>query len=268
MPDLESGHPDAEKRKLLALLRGPFPNEDIDKLPKGILKGPDGKPKPKAKCNVCGGYHEPVAVHLDYVGHAAVTARLLDVDPAWNWEPLAFTETGLPAVSAGKDGQPGGLWIKLTILGVTRLGYGSVDPGKADPIKELIGDAIRNAAMRFGVALDLWKKHDAAAVKPAGQQRAQQTREPAPEATEGPQTAPQGDQGSRRHEPSPAAHGRVLLALGQALGLTVDQIAERAGVPNIAEIEPQKAKEIADTMRKELEGRAKQTVEANKAGAA
>ena len=47
----------------------------------------------------------------------------------------------------------------LTVCGVTRLGYGHAapksygDPGMRE--KEVIGDALRNAAMRFGAALDL-----------------------------------------------------------------------------------------------------------------
>lgn len=55
----------------------------------------------------------------------------------------------------------GGLWIKLTVCGVTRLGYGDAQ-GKSggDAMKECIGDALRNAAMRFGAALDLWHKGD------------------------------------------------------------------------------------------------------------
>jgi hypothetical protein len=52
-----------------------------------------------------------------------------------------------------------GMWIRLTVCGVTRLGYGHAE-GKTggDAIKEVIGDALRNAAMRFGAALDLWHK--------------------------------------------------------------------------------------------------------------
>jgi hypothetical protein len=44
---------------------------------------------------------------------------------------------------------------------VTRLGYGNAE-GKSggDAVKEIIGDALRNAAMRFGAALDLWHKGD------------------------------------------------------------------------------------------------------------
>lgn len=135
----------------LALLRAPFPAHQISKLPK-----PYKKDSPKGKCAECGGYHGLPAVHLDYVGHAALTDRLLDADPSWSWEPVSFDDRGLPA----RD-QNGGLWIKLTVCGVTRMGYGSAD-GKSggDAVKELIGDALRNAAMRFGAALDLWHKGD------------------------------------------------------------------------------------------------------------
>jgi hypothetical protein len=53
------------------------------------------------------------------------------------------------------------MWIKLTVCGMTRIGYGHSD-GKTggDAVKEVIGDALRNAAMRFGAALDLWHKGD------------------------------------------------------------------------------------------------------------
>jgi hypothetical protein len=106
-------------------LRRPFPPESIGHLPKG-------------------------GAMLEYAGHAAVTDRLLTVDPEWTWEPLALDEVGLPALD-----RSGNLWIRLTICGVTRLGVGD---GKN--AKEAIGDAIRNAAMRFGVALDLWAKEN------------------------------------------------------------------------------------------------------------
>ena len=108
-------------------------------------------------CPECHGSHSTGAVHLDYVGHADVTRRLLEVDPTWTWEPMAYTDQGLPLATAD------GLWIKLTVLGVTRLGFGDAgDKRGGDAIKEIIGDAIRNAAMRFGVAVDLWSKSDAA----------------------------------------------------------------------------------------------------------
>jgi hypothetical protein len=108
-----------------ALLRKPFPDNVIGKLPKG-------------------------GAQLSYVGHAAVTDRLLSIDPHWSWEPVAFDDQGLPAFDARKN-----LWIKLTVCGVTRYGVGD-----GSSVKECIGDAIRNAAMRFGVALDLWSKDE------------------------------------------------------------------------------------------------------------
>jgi len=134
----------------LAKLREPFPAHQISKLPK-----PTRKDAPKGRCQECGGYHGLPAFHLDYVGHAALTDRLLDADPAWTWEPLSIAD-GLPVLDPF-----GGMWIKLTVCGITRLGYGHAgDKQGGDAIKEIIGDALRNAAMRFGAALDLWHKGD------------------------------------------------------------------------------------------------------------
>jgi len=142
-------------------LRAPFSAEAVGKLPR-VTCGSCSRDKvrrhcdrhQRAKCDVCGSYITTQHMHLDYVGHAAITDRLLQVDPSWTWEPLALTEQGLPALD-----REGGLWIRLTVAGVTRLGYGDAE-GKAGPasVKEAIGDALRNGAMRFGVGLDLWHK--------------------------------------------------------------------------------------------------------------
>lgn len=148
-----------EKSTGLARLREPFEPHQINKLPK-----PYKTDSPRSNCRECGGYHGQPAVHLDYVGHAALTDRLLEVDPEWSWEPMAVGPDGLPAFD--KDG---GLWIKLRICGVTRLGYGDAQGKRGgNAVKEAIGDALRNAGMRFGAALDLWHKgdlHDAAMEK-------------------------------------------------------------------------------------------------------
>ncbi len=145
-----------EKISGLGLLREPFPAHQISKLPKGSKAQNECPPEQKINCTVCGGWHHPKIIHLDYVGHAALTDRLLDADPEWSWEPVAFGADGLPAFD-----KIGGLWVRLTVLGVARLGYGNPD-GKTggNAIKEAIGDALRNAAMRFGAALDLWHKGD------------------------------------------------------------------------------------------------------------
>jgi len=149
----------SENFEALKIMRKPFDAHQISKLPKPTKQQTDevkSNFKAGARCDICGGWHHPKVVHLDYVGHAALTDRLLDVDPAWSWEPMALDENNLPKID--KDG---GMWIRLTVCGVTRLGYGDAQ-GKSggDAMKERIGDALRNAAMRFGAALDLWHKGD------------------------------------------------------------------------------------------------------------
>ena len=145
----------------LDLLREPFPEHQISKLPKPTKKQTDEVKadfKKGVRCQICGAWHHPEVVHLDYVGHAALTDRLLDADPHWTWEPMALHE-GLPAFDS-----TGGLWIRLTVCGHTRIGYGHAAGSEYKDIgsreKEVIGDALRNAAMRFGAALDLWHKGD------------------------------------------------------------------------------------------------------------
>lgn len=143
----------------LAKLREPFPPHQISKLPKPTKAQTEAVRsnfKKGIRCGICGAWHHPDVVHLDYVGHAALTDRLLDTDINWSWEPMARDERGQPAFD-----QNGGLWIALTVCGVTRYGYGAADGKRGgDAVKEIIGDALRNAAMRFGAALDLWHKGD------------------------------------------------------------------------------------------------------------
>lgn len=144
-------------------LRAPFADELVGKLPRvwcGACRQETRDARRQAacpqhqvvKCRVCGNKLTDGHLHLDYVGHAETTDRLLQVDPSWTWEPVAFDANGLPFID-----QMGGLWIRLTVCGVTRLGYGHAGEKRGpDAVKEAIGDALRNAAMRFGVALDLW----------------------------------------------------------------------------------------------------------------
>jgi hypothetical protein len=157
------------------------------------------------------------------VGHADVTDRLLAVDPEWNWEPKAEDEHGLPVFDTDKNGSPVGLWIRLTVGGVTRLGYGSCPSGQNDAVKVLIGDALRNAAMRFGVALDLWAKGDRAdptaenATASAGQASKRGSGQSAADAFENAAPAPprqNGDNGNgqRRGQVSRPAQPEVPAA--------------------------------------------------------
>lgn len=133
MNEQETQHERAQHVEWLAELRVPFPPEVIGKIPKGRTE-------------------------LDYVGHADITDRLLSVDPFWSWEPVAFNEDGSPLIRTREV--MASMWIRLTVCGVTRLGVGTCLTSKDEVEKELIGDALRNAGMRFGLALDLWSKSD------------------------------------------------------------------------------------------------------------
>lgn len=154
-------------------LRAPFPDEELERKPQPVVAMNTDPPPMKGTCDserfsadsyFCGGYHVR-SVHLTYVGHAGITTRLNDVlTPAgWEWEPMALTPAGTPYLSDG------GMWIRLTLMGVSKIGFG--DPGRnsgANGMKEAIGDAIRNAAMRFGVATYLWSKSASARSMAAG----------------------------------------------------------------------------------------------------
>jgi hypothetical protein len=113
-------------------LREPFPKEQIGKLPR-TQKRPE----------------------LDFVGHAAVTDRLNTVAPDWSYT----IDEAKRARYVDENGveHDGAFWIRgtMTIGGVSRPEYGD----GADP-KEAIGNFIRRAAMRFGVAIDLWSRED------------------------------------------------------------------------------------------------------------
>lgn len=148
----------------VAKLREEFPEAAVGRLPRVTCKdcskasGRVCSKHQKSRCNFCRNFITSAHIDLDYVGHAEVTDRLLSVDPEWTWEPFALDDDGLPRVR--QCGNETELWIRLTVCGVTRPGVGSVITGSSDEAKQLIGDALRNAAMRFGVALYLWSKSD------------------------------------------------------------------------------------------------------------
>ncbi len=115
------------------------PAELVDKLPKG-------------------------GTTLDYMGHAAVTRALIEVDPEWNWEPVT-DEHGIPIIRP--VGKRLVMWGRLTVLGKTIVCCGTCEDRKFEPEKELIGDLLRNGAMRFGIGLGLWAKDEWADLGPA-----------------------------------------------------------------------------------------------------
>jgi len=96
-------------------------------------------------------------IQLDFVGHAEINRILIDIDPMWSWEPCGWNN-GRPAIHEANGMAV--MWGKLTILDKTMLGVGSVRADKPDLDKELIGDFLRNASMRFGICLSLWSKSE------------------------------------------------------------------------------------------------------------
>jgi hypothetical protein len=101
--------------------------------------------------------------NIPYMGHAEITLALIEVDPMWTWEPLAIID-GVPVII--KEQNRLAMWAKLTVLGKTIIGVGTCETRKGEPEKELIGDFLRNAAMRLGIGTKLWSK--ATSADPAG----------------------------------------------------------------------------------------------------
>lgn len=97
---------------------------------------------------------------IAYVGHAEITRMLLEADPEWTWEPQAWDPAGGPLIIA--RGTHLVLWGFLTLHGKRIPCVGTCEAKKQEADKELIGDLIRNGAMRFGISLNLWSKAEKA----------------------------------------------------------------------------------------------------------
>ena len=209
--DLQNNPPAAATPERLAALRAEFPPEAVGKLPRSTCRDCSKSPNKRCdrhtwvpRCGVCGNSHTSAAIHLDFVGHADVTDRLLSVDPHWTWRPFTADEiAGIPPTLRN------GLWIWLTVLGIERPGFGDEEGGKG--AKEAIGDAIRNAAMRHGVALSLWAKGD----RDWAHSEKTDTGEPAPAPQQPAQSKPRDDLDG--------------MATAELLNL-VDELATKAGV--------------------------------------
>lgn len=231
----------------LAKLREPFPEHQISKKPAPTKAQNDAVKADYRKgirCPECGGWHHPEVVHLDYVGHAAATDRLLDADERWGWEPVADPASlGLPVT-------PGGMWIKLTVDGHSRYGFGCAD-GKTggNAVKEIIGDAIRNAGMRFGMALDLWHKGD---LHGDEADHAEETGKPQTDAR---QSTP---------DRMPAEALEKLNGLLRATKTAADTLTEHYRVKDLRDLNSRQYNEVIDRLEQRLAEAAK--AETNRAG--
>ena len=134
-------------------LAKPFDPAQIGKLPRG---GDNAAKDQWRFCSDCKQKAPPRHFHVDYIGHAIVTDRLNSVvGPAgWSWTLLT--------VERDSSGRLLAVVGEMTVLGHTRgpeVGAPAATQREyGDALKSAISDYICRAAMRFGVALDLWAK--------------------------------------------------------------------------------------------------------------
>jgi hypothetical protein len=202
-------------RSVWERLAAPFPQEDLERLPKPLQRDdrnkgrcaelPDGRPNPySADGYYCGGWHSR-SVHLTYVGHAGITTRLNQVlTPAgWEFGPVAVDPAGLPLIQRGE------FWAELKIIDPdSGLVATKTDvAANFNSTQEAWGDALRRCAMRFGVGTYLWSKSEAAHAQA-------QYAEPLPEPE--PQAAPPVQE--NQAPPTPPPHVEAVKARLRPLG--------------------------------------------------
>jgi hypothetical protein len=160
-------------------------------------------------------------IQLDFVGHADITRILIEIDPLWSYEPCGW-DNGRPAIHV--ENGMATMWAYLIVHGKKMLGVGSVRADKQELDKELVGDFLRNAAMRFGISLALWTKNeweDLGGHTPAPQ-KSTTIRKPAPK--------PVADIAVTSTIPvDPEIVGKFIKACAGA-NLDHDKVADNAGV--------------------------------------
>lgn len=150
-------------------LRAEFPEGEIGKLPRitcGDCRKAPGKAcssHEKGKCAACNNYITSAHIHLDYVGHAELTDRLLSVDPEWTWEPAAWSDDGSPMIGHHNGNLV--MWGRLTIAEIDKLhaddqatllawiaeqGFGSLKRGTllASEVDPILDEVAALAALR------------------------------------------------------------------------------------------------------------------------
>ena len=155
-------------------------------------RGSGGVEHVRKKCGDCGQSMTQAHMHLSYVGHAHITERLIQTDPRWTWRPMGRDipdEVMAAAIATGDHLMvqavisayppkiieipgPNGrvehvLWGEVIVHDengdeVVMPGVGDAIGKNWDPnaVKEMLGDLLRNAMMRHGTGLDMWKKED------------------------------------------------------------------------------------------------------------
>lgn len=177
---------------------------------------------------------------LSYLGHADTTRALIEADPCWTWTPMATDDNGLPVLDRDEQGRPVGMWIWIQVCGVERPAYGSCLPTDKEPIKILIGDAIRNGALRFGVAGALWASGDRADTEAAKPQRRKAAKQPR-SSTDLPAADPVIAPGTAELKALHLAAGGDVTMADVAAALKAEGIADRAALTDAATFDRAKA---------------------------
>ena len=111
-------------------------------------------------------------IYLDYMGHAEVTLALIDADPCYQYGWSTDDHGNMDILKSAQNYVLNG-WLELhgvrrpCVATVPLVKYRNAkgEPvGPSDPEKELIGDLLRNGAMRFGIATGLWSKSEKSGV--------------------------------------------------------------------------------------------------------
>jgi hypothetical protein len=214
--------PPDDERVLLAYREDGIP---IDALTGEVLYEPPPAPDGSVGATIDGlrAAFDPSVVgkkdKFDYISHALVTERLNEVCPGWS---LEITQVFTYSDTNGRL-HCEGVMVALTIDGVTRMEMGGPqriggpqgNNGRESfmlECKNAVSDALKRAAMRFGVALYLWDSlvdaigdedvHPDRPIEPPAPARAPQQRQAqssgpptanAPQRAAQPQTEPSGD---------------------------------------------------------------------------
>lgn len=205
---------------------------------------------------------------MSYISHGLVTERLNEADPGWSSEVLTEhiykDANGLPHCA--------GVTIKLTVNGVTRVEAGGPQrqDGFTNEIKNAYSDALKRAAMRFGVALEMWESlldaegdedYDEGHAAPTPIQQAPQRQSPQNAALRPVNRAQEGNGGQRPQAgPGPISdqQKKFLWRLTQDMGWNEHNlrafVAEQFQVEHVGDLSKQQASALIDMLKMELDG--------------
>ncbi len=211
---------------------------------------------------------------MNYISHGLVTERLNEADPGWSSEVLTEhiykDQNGIPHCA--------GVTISLTVNGVTRVEAGGPQrqDGFTNEIKNAYSDALKRAAMRFGVALEMWESLlDAEGDEDYDNAPAPQSRPAVSVANFSrdassvplrPVERPQNGNGQQRPQAGPGQitepQKRKVWAMSQQMGWTENNlhqfVFEQFQVEHTSGLSKQQASSLIDMLQMELEGPAEQ----------